>query len=185
MASQHEIDSVIEATDIVALVSEYVKLEKTGKNYKGLCPFHNEDTPSFVVSPEKRLAHCFGCGGGGSPIKFLQDIEHIDLPDQLDEKVTRERNVTLSFNIYSNTHDDAYEKAKQMRRWFENRSAEFCDEHNIAFASISDVTNRTTFLIDSYDEKYGFDVIVRYNDVDQYEIDYFDKVEHEIIIERE
>ncbi|MBO5712089.1 MAG: DNA primase, partial [Acholeplasmatales bacterium] len=95
MASQHEIDSVIEATDIVALVSEYVKLEKTGKNYKGLCPFHNEDTPSFVVSPEKRIAHCFGCGGGGSPIKFLQDIEHIDFPTAL-SRLAKRNGVTIS-----------------------------------------------------------------------------------------
>ena len=54
-----DVEKIIEATDIVALVSKYVKLEKQGKNYKGLCPFHSEDTPSFVVSPEKKLAHCF------------------------------------------------------------------------------------------------------------------------------
>lgn len=78
MASKQEIQNVIDSTDIVALVSEYVKLEKQGKNYKGLCPFHSEDTPSFVVSPDKKLAHCFGCGGGGDPIKFLMQIENID-----------------------------------------------------------------------------------------------------------
>ncbi len=78
MASKQDIERIIEATDIVALVSKYVKLEKNGKNYKGLCPFHNEDTPSFIVSPDKKLAHCFGCGGGGNPIKFLMQIENID-----------------------------------------------------------------------------------------------------------
>ena len=78
MASKQDIDRIIEATDIVALVSKYVKLEKNGKNYKGLCPFHHEDTPSFIVSPDKKLAHCFGCGGGGNPIKFLMQIENID-----------------------------------------------------------------------------------------------------------
>lgn len=115
-----------------------------------------------------------------------ETIEFVDLPNQLDEQVERERNVTLSFNIYGNTHDEAYELAKKLRRWFENnRSAEFCEENNITFASVTDVTNRTTFLVDSYDEKYGFDIIVRYNDVDQYEIDYFDTVEYEIIIDRE
>ena len=73
-------EKIIEATDIVALVSKYVKLEKQGKNYKGLCPFHSEDTPSFVVSPDKKLAHCFGCGGGGNPVNFLMQIENIDFP---------------------------------------------------------------------------------------------------------
>ncbi|MCR5231059.1 MAG: DNA primase [Acholeplasmatales bacterium] len=77
-------EKIIEATDIVALVSKYVKLEKHGKNYKGLCPFHQEDTPSFVVSPDKKLAHCFGCGGGGNPINFLMQIENVDFPKALE-----------------------------------------------------------------------------------------------------
>ena len=76
-----DVEKIIEATDIVALVSKYVKLEKQGKNYKGLCPFHSEDTPSFVVSPEKKLAHCFGCGGGGNPIDFLMQIENVDFKE--------------------------------------------------------------------------------------------------------
>ena len=89
MATKQEIDNVIDATDMVALVSEYVRLEKNGKNYKGLCPFHNEDTPSFVVSTEKKLAHCFGCGGGGNPIKFLMDIENIDFGTALNKLAKR------------------------------------------------------------------------------------------------
>ena len=76
---------IIDATDIVALVSKYVKLEKQGKNYKGLCPFHNEDTPSFVVSPDKKLAHCFGCGGGGNPVNFLMQIENISFNEAIKE----------------------------------------------------------------------------------------------------
>ena len=75
MALQDDIKRIIDATDIVALVSSYnINLEKQGKNYRGLCPFHNEDTPSFLVSPDKKLAHCFGCGGGGDPIKFIMQI---------------------------------------------------------------------------------------------------------------
>lgn len=85
MATQEEIEKIEQATDIVKLVSNYVKLEKIGKSYKGLCPFHSEDTPSFVVSPEKNLAHCFGCGGGGSPIKFLEQIENIDFLTALEK----------------------------------------------------------------------------------------------------
>ena len=85
MLSQDEIQKIIDATDIVKLVSNYIKLEKNGKNYKGLCPFHTEDTPSFVVSPEKNLAHCFGCGGGGSPVKFLEQIENISFMEALEK----------------------------------------------------------------------------------------------------
>jgi DNA primase len=95
MATQQEIEKVIDATDIVALVSEYVKLEKAGKNYKGLCPFHNEDTPSFVVNPDKKIAHCFGCGGGGSPIKFLQQVENIDFNTAL-SKLAQKANISIA-----------------------------------------------------------------------------------------
>lgn len=66
-----------EQTDIVALVSEYVDLTKRGKNYMGLCPFHDEKSPSFSVSQEKHIALCFGCKKGGSPITFLSQIKNI------------------------------------------------------------------------------------------------------------
>ncbi len=95
MASREEIQNVIDATDIVSLVSEYVTLEKHGKNYKGLCPFHHEDTPSFVVSPEKKVANCFGCHGGGGPIKFLMQIENIDYNQAL-AKLAQRAGIKLS-----------------------------------------------------------------------------------------
>jgi len=75
-------DSIIEEirsrADIYEVVSEFVPLKKAGKNYKGLCPFHSEKTPSFNVSPEKQIYHCFGCGAGGNVFKFLMEKE--DLP---------------------------------------------------------------------------------------------------------
>ncbi|MBF0713263.1 DNA primase [Gemella sp. GH3] len=75
--SQQDIDYILDSIDIVELVSEYIKLDKRGKNYLGLCPFHNEKTPSFTVSPDKKIAYCFGCGGGGNIFKFLSQIENI------------------------------------------------------------------------------------------------------------
>lgn len=75
--SQNDIDYILDNIDIVNLVSEYVKLTKRGKNYIGLCPFHNEKTPSFTVSPDKKISHCFGCGGGGNIFQFLSQIENI------------------------------------------------------------------------------------------------------------
>lgn len=85
MVSEEQIKVVIEKTDIVALVSQYVPLEKAGSVYKGLCPFHNEKTPSFTVSPQKKIAKCFGCGGGGNPIKFLMQIKNISFTEALSE----------------------------------------------------------------------------------------------------
>jgi len=70
-------------TDIVAVISEFVNLKKSGKDYKGLCPFHQEKTPSFFVIPSKGFFHCFGCGKGGSAINFIMEYERLDYPAAL------------------------------------------------------------------------------------------------------
>ena len=70
-----KINQIREAVDIVELIGEYVQLKKQGRNYFGLCPFHGENSPSFSVSVEKRIFHCFGCGAGGNIFTFLMDIE--------------------------------------------------------------------------------------------------------------
>ena len=75
------IDKIKDLTDIVEIVSEHVQLEKKGRNYVGLCPFHNEKTPSFSVNPELQLVKCFSCGAGGSVFKFVQDIADISFID--------------------------------------------------------------------------------------------------------
>ena len=72
------IEDIRSRTDILEVVSAHVLLKKSGKNYKGLCPFHSEKTPSFTVSPDKQIYHCFGCGAGGNAFKFLMEME--DLP---------------------------------------------------------------------------------------------------------
>lgn len=69
------IDTLLGRLDIVDVVGKYVSLSKQGHYYKGLCPFHSEKTPSFTVTPEKQIYHCFGCGAGGNVIKFVQEIE--------------------------------------------------------------------------------------------------------------
>ncbi|NLP12985.1 MAG: DNA primase [Clostridium sp.] len=72
------IEDIRISNDILAVVGEYVRLEKKGKNYFGLCPFHNEKTPSFCVDPGKQLYYCFGCGKGGSVIQFIMETENFD-----------------------------------------------------------------------------------------------------------
>lgn len=82
-------DSVIEAikekTDIVALIGEHVRLARAGKEYRGLCPFHNEKTPSFYVVPDKGIFYCFGCGKGGDAAKFLMEFERVAWPEAMRE----------------------------------------------------------------------------------------------------
>lgn len=75
------IEEIRNRSDIVEAVSKYVNLKKAGSNYKGLCPFHHEKTPSFIVSEEKQLYHCFGCGEGGDIINFIMKMENLDFID--------------------------------------------------------------------------------------------------------
>lgn len=77
------IEKVRASQDIVKVISGHISLKKSGQNYTGLCPFHSEKTPSFVVSPAKQLFHCFGCGTGGNIITFLMRYENIPFPEAL------------------------------------------------------------------------------------------------------
>ena len=83
MIDRDTIDKIMEATNIVDVVSEFVTLRKAGINYKGLCPFHDDKTPSFMVSPTKGICHCFACGKGGNAVNFLMEHEQISYPDAL------------------------------------------------------------------------------------------------------
>lgn len=78
---QKKIEEIRKSLDIVDIIGEYVQLNKQGKNYSGLCPFHSERTPSFSVSPDKQLYHCFGCGAGGNIFTFIMEIEGMSFPE--------------------------------------------------------------------------------------------------------
>ena len=75
------INQVIERSDIVDIIGQFTALKKAGRNFKALCPFHNEKTPSFVVNPDKQIFHCFGCGVGGNAVGFLMRQEHLEFPE--------------------------------------------------------------------------------------------------------
>ncbi len=77
------VEEVRTRNDIVDVISGYVKLQKKGANYFGLCPFHNEKSPSFSVSPQKQMYYCFGCGAGGNAITFIMEYENYTFPEAL------------------------------------------------------------------------------------------------------
>lgn len=83
MEPQNQINEVKSRTDIVSLVSNYVTLKKAGRNYKGVCPFHTEKTPSFMVSPDRQIYKCFGCGEGGDVLTFYEKIEGVEFAEAL------------------------------------------------------------------------------------------------------
>lgn len=79
----HLIEEIRSRNDILDTISANILLKKSGQNYKGLCPFHSEKTPSFVVSPEKQIYHCFGCGAGGNIFKFIMEMEDLSFLDAI------------------------------------------------------------------------------------------------------
>jgi DNA primase len=81
LIEREKIDEINRQTDIVSLIGQYVNLKKIGRNYRGLCPFHNERNPSFYVNPEKGIYYCFGCQKGGNAINFLMEYEKLDFPE--------------------------------------------------------------------------------------------------------
>ena len=82
--SEELIDDIKNSNDIVDIISQYVTLKRSGRNFFGLCPFHKEKTPSFSVSPDKQIFHCFGCGAGGNVIHFTSKIENVDFKESLE-----------------------------------------------------------------------------------------------------
>ena len=83
MIDRATVDKIMEATNIVDVVGEFVNLRKAGVNYKGLCPFHDDKTPSFMVSPARQICKCFACGEGGNAVNFLMKHEQITYPEAL------------------------------------------------------------------------------------------------------
>lgn len=92
--SDELIEEVRQTNDIVDIISQYVHLKRSGRNYFGLCPFHNEKSPSFAVSPDKQIFHCFGCGVGGNVIHFISKIEGINFRESI-ELLAERANITL------------------------------------------------------------------------------------------
>ena len=83
--SEDVVEEVRQRSDIVDIISSYISLKKSGSSYLGLCPFHNEKTPSFSVSGGKQMYYCFGCGAGGNVFTFLMEYENLTFPEALEQ----------------------------------------------------------------------------------------------------
>ncbi|QKF59789.1 DNA primase [Aliarcobacter lanthieri] len=97
MIKKESIENLKNHLDIVDVVSQFIELKKSGANFKACCPFHGEETPSFVVSPAKQIYHCFGCGVGGDSIKFVMEYEKLSYPESI-EKLASMYNFSLDYD---------------------------------------------------------------------------------------
>ena len=112
---QEVLDEIVARCDIVSVINEYVPLKRKGSNYQGLCPFHNEKTPSFSVSPSKQIFHCFGCGKGGNVFKFIMEIEGISFVEAA-EKLAKRAGVKLPEKEMTSAQRKALEQRKRYQQ---------------------------------------------------------------------
>ena len=124
--SDELIEEIKSANDIVDVISQYVTLKRSGRNFFGLCPFHREKSPSFSVSPDKQIFHCFGCGVGGTVIHFVSKIENLDFKETLEVLADR---AGIMLPTYTYTHDDARHKMKEKVYKINELSAVFFHEN--------------------------------------------------------
>ncbi len=140
------LDALTERCDIADVVSQYVQLTKKGGNLFGLCPFHNEKTPSFSVSPDKQIYHCFGCGKGGGVVNFIMEIENLSFPEAVkfladragmtvpedgqDQEVPRLRKRMLELN-------------KEAARWFHAQLSQPAGEKAAAYLQKRRISRKT------------------------------------------
>ena len=124
--SEELIEEIRSSNDIVDVISKYVTLKRSGRNFFGLCPFHKEESPSFAVSPDKQIFHCFGCGAGGNVIHFISKIEGLDFKDTLELLANR---VNIELPTLDNLEDDKTARLKSKVYEINKIAAEFYHEN--------------------------------------------------------
>jgi DNA primase len=114
MISQDKIAEIRNRASIVEVICDYVTLKKAGRNHMGLCPFHGEKTPSFTVSEEKGIYHCFGCHAGGSIFHFLMQYDHLTFPESV-ERIAKRYGITIERNERPGSYQESGEREKLYR----------------------------------------------------------------------
>lgn len=140
MISKHSLETLKQNIDIVDVIGSYIELRKSGSNYMACCPFHNEKTPSFIISPTKGFYHCYGCGVGGDAIKFLMEYEKLSFVESV-EKIAAMTNFALEYeNTYEKKPDsivlDEIMRFYQKQLLSHKPSLEYLASRQVANASI-------------------------------------------------
>ncbi|MGB6327463.1 MAG: DNA primase [Halarcobacter sp.] len=118
MITKESIENLKNHLDVVDVVSQFIELKKSGANFKACCPFHGEETPSFVVSPAKQIYHCFGCGVGGDAIKFVMEYEKLSYPETL-EKLASMHSVNLEYDNNNNQKKQDIKVLEEVNKYYQ------------------------------------------------------------------
>ena len=188
-----QIEEVKSKVDIVELIGEYVELKKSGRNYKGLCPFHGEKTPSFMVTPELQIYKCFGCGAGGDAIRFVMDYEKMEFGEALkflaDRVGVKLKPVAGSF--VSNQKDDLFKANSTIASFYHyllkshvlgKGAREYLKERGVSEESIdtfklgfSPDNSSATFTFLTKKHKIPPDILIKTGVIGQGARDYYDR----------
>jgi len=122
MIKPETIEQVRTSTDIVELVGGYLPLKRVGRNYRGLCPFHSERSPSFYVNPERQTYHCFGCGAGGSAINFVMVTEKLEFPEAV-RFLAKRLGITVEEDRMPGRNQALYDACEQAAVFYEQQLA--------------------------------------------------------------
>jgi len=141
MIPQETIDSILAAARIEEVISEYVTLKKAGSNYIGLCPFHNEKTPSFVVNPVKNFYNCFGCGNGGNAVKFLMEYKKLSFPEAI-KILAKKYNIEVQEKQLSDDEKKARELHEQMIHIHELAGSYYYEQLKKTLAALEYIDSR-------------------------------------------
>ena len=128
MIEEASIERLKTSIDIVDVIGSYIELKKSGANFKANCPFHGEKTPSFVVSPQKQIFHCFGCGVGGDSVKFVMEIEKLSYPEAI-EKLANNYNIPLQYSKGRGSLNDEKRVLELLEQWYKKNLSQNQDAY--------------------------------------------------------
>ncbi|MDA3945359.1 MAG: DNA primase [Helicobacteraceae bacterium] len=141
MISQDSIEGLKARVDILDVISNYIEVKKAGANFKAVCPFHDEKSPSFVISPQKQIYHCFGCGAGGDAIKFVMEYEKLNYPEAI-ERLADQNNYTLHYTDDKNPQKQRSQLMEKLSQWYQSllgtmpTAKAYLQERGVSMASI-------------------------------------------------
>ena len=141
MISQDSIDGLKARIDVLDVISNYIEVKKAGSSFKALCPFHDEKSPSFVISPQKQMFHCFGCGMGGDAIKFVMEFEKLNYPEAI-ERLADQNNYTLNYTDNKNPQKQRSQLMEKLSQWYSSlltsmpAAQAYLQERGVSMASI-------------------------------------------------
>lgn len=172
LISDDKINQILQSSNIVDVIGEYVDLKRSGSSFKGLCPFHNEKTPSFTVDDKKQLFHCFGCGAGGDVVSFIMQKEGLSYPESL-EFLAYKAGISIDYTEdpqVNNKNKELYDINKDIMMFFyknllvDRKAQQYLKQRGLS----SKVVN--TFMLgyakDSWDDLYAYIKTKNYNEED-------------------